>query len=158
MPHVHEKIDFVADVFIVHKDKVFLRMHDKLHVWLSPGGHIELDEEPNHTAVREAKEEAGLDIELVGEKTNFPTEYAGFKHLIPPRFLNIHNIGENHKHISFVYFAKASSDQISPTGDDISNEWRWLSREDLEKNDLGILEPTRTYALTALAELSGSAR
>lgn len=44
MAHIHEKIDFVADVFIVYKDKVFLRMHDKLHVWLSVGGHIELDE------------------------------------------------------------------------------------------------------------------
>ncbi|HEY4493252.1 MAG TPA: NUDIX domain-containing protein [Candidatus Paceibacterota bacterium] len=154
MSHIHEQIDFVADVFIVYRDKVFLRMHDKLHVWLSPGGHIELDEEPNHAAIREAKEEAGLDIELVGTKTDFPSEYLGFEHLIPPRFLNIHNIGANHKHISFVYFARTLTDAVKPSGDDISNEWRWLAKSELEKNELGVLEPTRTYALTALSELS----
>ena|SRR3989338_3554995 len=153
MPHIHEKIDFIADIFIVYKDKVFLRMHDKLHVWLSVGGHVELDEDPNVTAVREAKEEAGLDVELAGEIANFPAEYAGFKHLIPPRYLNIHNVGENHKHISLVYFARAKTDKINPTGDDVSNEWCWLTKEDLDKNNLGIKEPTLTYAKKALEEL-----
>lgn len=42
MPHIHDKIDFTADVFIVHKNKVLLCMHDKYHMWLCVGGHIEL--------------------------------------------------------------------------------------------------------------------
>jgi len=29
MAHIHKKIDFVANVFIVNRDAVLLRMHDK---------------------------------------------------------------------------------------------------------------------------------
>jgi len=67
MPHIHEKIDFVADVFVVYKDRVLIRKHDKYDKWLAVGGHIELDENPNQAAVREVKEEVGLDVELIGE-------------------------------------------------------------------------------------------
>ncbi len=35
MPHIHEKIDFTAEVFIVNSDKVLLRKHDKYKFWLS---------------------------------------------------------------------------------------------------------------------------
>ena len=60
MPHVHEKIDFTASVFIVNGDAVLLGKHEKFHRWLQPGGHIELDEDPNEAALREVKEETGL--------------------------------------------------------------------------------------------------
>ena len=40
LPHIHEKIDFTVEVFIVYKNKVLLRMHDKVKKWLGPGGHI----------------------------------------------------------------------------------------------------------------------
>ncbi len=62
MPHIHEKIDFTVEVFIVYDNKVLLRKHDKYKKWLSIGGHIELDEDPNQAAIREVKEEVGLDI------------------------------------------------------------------------------------------------
>ena len=57
MAHIHEEIDFTASVLIVHKNKVLLRKHEKYNIWLGPGGHIELNEDPNETAVKEAKEE-----------------------------------------------------------------------------------------------------
>ena len=55
MPHIHEKIDFTVEVFVVHNGRVLLRKHDKLKFWLSVCGHIELDEDPNQAAVREVK-------------------------------------------------------------------------------------------------------
>jgi 8-oxo-dGTP pyrophosphatase MutT (NUDIX family) len=122
---------------------------------MSVGGHIELDEQPNEAAVREAKEESGLDVELVGELPNYPFEYPGFVHLIPPRYLNIHNAGDNHKHIGMIYFARTRNDHVNPTGDDVSAEWRWLTMEELDKNELGIKEPTLSYAKEALKELGG---
>ncbi|MDP2642022.1 MAG: NUDIX domain-containing protein, partial [bacterium] len=64
MPHIHEKIDFTVEVFIVYKDKVLIRKHDKYDKWLAVGGHIELEEDPNQAAVSEEKEEVGLDIKL----------------------------------------------------------------------------------------------
>ena len=57
MAHVHEKIDFTVDTFIVFNNKVLLRHHDKYDMWLPVGGHIELGEDPNEAAVREVKEE-----------------------------------------------------------------------------------------------------
>ena len=62
MPHIHEKIDYAGDVLIVNGDAVLLRMHDKYDMWLPPGGHVELDEDFVEAAIREAKEEAGVDI------------------------------------------------------------------------------------------------
>ena len=59
MPHIHEKIDFTAEVFIVHHNRVLLRLHDKYNIWLSVGGHIELNEDPMEAAIREVKEEVG---------------------------------------------------------------------------------------------------
>jgi len=37
MPHIHEKIDFCAEAYIVYNNKVLLRIHDKLDKWLSVG-------------------------------------------------------------------------------------------------------------------------
>ena len=64
MPHIHEKIDFTVEVFIVYKNKVLLRMHDKHKIWLSVGGHIELDEDPIQAAICEVKEKLGLMLKL----------------------------------------------------------------------------------------------
>ena len=45
MPHIHDKIDFTVEVFVVYKNKVLLRKHDKYKLWLSVGGHIELEDD-----------------------------------------------------------------------------------------------------------------
>jgi 8-oxo-dGTP pyrophosphatase MutT (NUDIX family) len=66
LPHIHEKIDFCAEAFIVYQNKVLLRVHDKYGFWLSIGGHVELDEDPTQAVIREVKEEVGLEVELVG--------------------------------------------------------------------------------------------
>lgn len=154
MPHIHEKIDYAADVFIVHNKKVLIRKHDKYDLWLAVGGHIELDEDPNQAAIREVKEEVGLDVQLWGSAPNFSGESDGYKELIPPRFMNIHPINETHQHISLIYFATSDSDEVVPEEEDRSDEWKWFSLSDLEKNDEGVKESILFYAKTALAEVS----
>lgn len=52
--------------------KVLLMFNKKLNKWLQPGGHIEYNEIPTETAVRETKEETGIDIQIVG--TTFDDE------------------------------------------------------------------------------------
>ena len=83
MAHIHEKIDFTVAIFVVHDAKVLLILHRKLGKWLPLGGHIELDEDPEIAARREAKEESGLDVELLGERP--PTTEPGTRALIAPR-------------------------------------------------------------------------
>jgi 8-oxo-dGTP pyrophosphatase MutT (NUDIX family) len=72
MAHIHTKpgqVDHTVEVFVVSGGKVLLRKHDKYGIWLSVGGHIELDEDPNQAALREVKEEVGLDTELLQPET-----------------------------------------------------------------------------------------
>jgi len=152
MPHIHEKIDYTADIMIVHDNRVLLRKHDKYGKWFMVGGHVELDEDPAHAAIREAKEEVGLDIVLVGEKPEIST--AVYENIIPPRFMNRHHINEQHDHIAMVYFATSESDQVVAEGSDKSDDWRWLTESELDDPELALDELMKFYARTALAELA----
>ena len=152
-PHIHEKIDFTASTYIVFSGKVLLHKHKVLGIWLPPGGHIELEEDPNEAAIREAKEETGLDVELIGEKKTYSTSFSA-RDLIPPRFLNRHYFDETrkHEHVDLAYFARAKSDNAHP--EEGGGEIRWFSKEELEQNDEGVLPDVCQHALAALKELS----
>ena len=155
MPHIHEKIDFTAEVFIVHHNRVLLRLHDKYNIWLSVGGHIELNEDPMEAAIREVKEEVGLEIKLIGEIIQTEQgERSGYKELLPPRFLNRHRINETHEHITFVYFARSDDDTVIVSGDDRSDEWKWFTLQDLEDPAYALQPSIKQYARHALKELS----
>lgn len=149
MPHINEKIDFTVDVYIVHKDKVLLRKHDKYNVWLGVGGHIELDEDPNQAALREVKEEVGLEVELYDNRL-YSESNEKYLELIPPVFLNRHRINPNHEHISLIYFANSKSDTHTNEGREASEDIHWFSLEELENNELGINENIKQYAIAAL--------
>ncbi len=157
MPHIHEKIDFCVEVFIVHKNKVLLRVHDKFKFWLSIGGHIELDEDPIEAAYREVKEEVGLDIKIIGDAhgpTDDEEKNRGYTYLIPPRYLGRHPVGEGHEHIAFVYFATTDSDTVleSVLDHEKGVETKWFSMEDLENIEL--VPNVKFYAVEALKALS----
>ena len=107
MAHIHEKIDFTVAIVVVHEGKVLLIHHRQLDTWLPLGGHIELDEDPEQAALREAREESGLDVELLGERP--PTTEPGTRALITPRFLDIHRISDTHEHIGLIYWARPKS-------------------------------------------------
>lgn len=152
MPHIHEKIDFTVEVFIVYKNKVLLRKHDKLGIWLSVGGHIELNEDPNEAAIREVREEVGLNIELVGHVRGNYDPGPMYKELIPPRYLGRNRLTGKHEHIVFVYFAHAKDDKINPQHQsDRSDECVWVSKEEVEIIDL--VPDVKFYCLEALREL-----
>lgn len=151
MPHIHEKIDFCVEVFVVYKNKVLLRMHDKHKIWLSIGGHIELDENPIQTAIREAKEEVGLNVKIVDLRYILDDE-PDYKHLIPPRYLDSHYVNGTHKHIVFVYFAISDTDVTSDSKMEHERaETRWLTKEELVT--MNLRPNVLFYATEALKEL-----
>lgn len=152
MPHIHEKIDFATDVFVVNGDAVLLRMHDKYGKWLAPGGHIELDEDPTQAAVREVKEEVGLDVELAGEAA--PAMDETDQELLAPRFLNRHRINGTHEHISFVYFARSHTREITQGETEVSDDIKWFTRDELDDPHYGLTERIRHYAKAALDALA----
>jgi len=155
MPHIHEKIDFCVEVFIVNNNRVLLRMHDKFKIWLLIGGHIELDEDPVEAAIREVKEEVGLDINIVGDASgplHGEEGNRGYKYLIPPRYLGRHPVSETHEHIAFVYFATSDTDIILESSNHHERaETRWVSMEELETMEL--VPNVKFYAAEALKAL-----
>ena len=153
MAHIHEKIDFTVAIFVVHADKVLLIHHRKLDRWLSLGGHIELDEDPEQAALREAKEESGLDVELLGERP--PTTGAGTRALIAPRFLDIHHITDTHEHIGMIYWARPKNGSLTLATDE-HHYIRWCSAEDLDNLTPAMSEAVKWYCRRAIEEVSGA--
>ena len=145
---------FTATVYVVKNSKILLHIHKKLNMWLPPGGHIELDEEPNQAAVREVKEEVGLEVTLYQEPWCRLTEVQGYKELIPPQFMNIHKINDNHQHITLVYFAKSNTDRLVLSETEKSDECRWFTKAELDQPQYGISEVIKMYAKSALEKLS----
>ena len=94
---------FTVAVFVVWEDRVLLRHHRKLGMWLPPGGHIEEDELPDDAAVREVFEETGIRVELVGEKRE---DIEDPVQLYRPAGVQLENIGPGHQHIDLIYFAR----------------------------------------------------
>ena len=148
MAHIHEKVDFTVEVFIVCEGKVLLRKHDKYGIWLSVGGHIELDEDPNQAALREVKEEVGLDIKLFDTREYFGDEK--IKELIAPVSMNRHRISDSHEHVTLMYFARSTTSVVVP--EKPTDEWKWCSKEDIAAMS-DLVSDIRFYANMALDTL-----
>lgn len=152
MAHIHEKIDFTVAIFVVHEAKVLVVLHRKLGKWLPLGGHIELDEDPEVAALREAKEESGLEVELVGERP--PTTGPGTRALIAPRFLDIHRISATHEHIGMIYWARPKSGSVSLATEE-HHDIRWCSSEELDRLEPAMSDAVKWYCRKAIEEVGG---
>ena len=151
MAHIHEKIDFTVAIFVVHERKVLLIHHRKLNAWLPLGGHIELEEDPEQAALREAKEESGLDVELLGERP--PTTGAGTRALIAPRFLDIHRITATHEHIGMIYWARPKNGTLALAAEE-HHDIRWCAGEELDGLQPPMSDAVKWYCRKALAEIT----
>jgi ADP-ribose pyrophosphatase YjhB (NUDIX family) len=95
--------DFTVATFVVRRGAVLLLWHRKLQMWLPPGGHVEPNELPDEAAVREVAEEAGIAVELVGERgvgVERPIQ------LVRPAGIQLETIRPGHEHIDLIYFAR----------------------------------------------------
>jgi 8-oxo-dGTP pyrophosphatase MutT (NUDIX family) len=153
MAHIHEKIDFTVAIFVVERDKVLLIHHRQLNKWLPLGGHIELDEDPEQAALREAREESGLEVELLGERP--PTTGPGTRALIAPKFLDIHRISDTHQHIGLIYWARPRSGSVALAVAE-HHEIRWCDREELSRLDPAMDAAVKWYCEAAIEGVSRS--
>jgi 8-oxo-dGTP pyrophosphatase MutT (NUDIX family) len=151
MAHIHEKIDFTVAVFIVRDGRVLLVHHRKLNKWLPIGGHIELDEDPELAALREAREESGFDVELIGDRP--PTTEPGTRALIAPRFLDIHRISDTHEHIGMIYWARPREGTMTLAADE-HHEICWRGAAELDALQPPMSGAVKWYCRKAIEELS----
>ena len=150
MAHIHEKIDFTVAIFVVHQKRILVVFHRKLLKWLPLGGHIELDEDPEIAALREAKEESGLDVELIGERP--PTTEPGTRALIAPRFLDIHRINPTHEHIGMIYWARPKGGEVRCAVEE-HFDIRWCTSDELQRLDPPMSAAVKWYCNKAISEV-----
>jgi 8-oxo-dGTP pyrophosphatase MutT (NUDIX family) len=150
MAHIHEKIDWTVGVFIVYKNRVLIRKHDKYGIWLAVGGHVELNEDQIEAAKRECLEEVGLAIKIHNEDEYKEFE-AGRKNIPCPAFMNRHFVNQTHEHIDFIYFATSETDTVVPENE--TDIWLWLTKEEVVAHP-EISDEIKKYAISALETLS----
>jgi len=153
------KRHFTATAFVVHQGKTLLHWHRKLGQWMPPGGHLLPDEDPVTGALREVREETGLDAELLAVGRTFAFAYP--EQVPAPYTILIEDIddaGDAHKHIDFIYFCRSlDGPALRPPSPD--DELLWVSAAQLERDEalprgdgslVRVAEDVRALALEAI--------
>ena len=121
---------FTATAYVSGSRATLLHWHAKLRMWLPPGGHVEANEDPVETAIREAKEECGLDVKVVHPGGPGPFDFTVPEQLHPPVTILIEDIDDPvdgfHQHIDHIYFTVPSDATQIP-----SEGWVWATRQQL---------------------------
>ncbi|MFC6614650.1 NUDIX hydrolase [Halopenitus salinus] len=128
---------FTATVYLVNDGATALHRHDRLGIRVPPGGHVDRDELPHEAAIREAREETGLEADLVADVT--PIEGPNGRGIPEPAHLMLYDINVDadgrvgHQHVDHLYFAHADAREVDPTGDDEvgADGWAWYTPADL---------------------------
>ncbi len=135
--------DFMVEVYILHEDSVLLVYEPKQNLWLPLRGHLHENELPEEAAVRTAKEELHISIELIGQREKL----GNVETLVPPHTIILRSMDKQHEIVSFVFFA-------GPVDAHLSNidflDVAWFRREDLNRRE--IPEYVTELSLRALEE------
>ncbi|SRR6266404_5373959 len=149
MPHIHELYDFTISAFIVFDDRVLLVNHPRYNFWLAPGGHVELDEDPDETLFREITEETGYkpnEIRVLSTKPDI--KGSGIKPLFTPNYMDTHEANAPHRHISLMYFVKALHG--SHLKSDEHTDARWFTQSEIESGRYKTPADTKFFAKEAI--------
>lgn len=118
------KIIMNAGAIIIYNEnnEILLQLRGDDHYWGLPGGIMEMGEEPKETAVREAKEETGYDVEI--------TSYLGDFHNFDKRWPN----GDSAHIICFIYDGKITGGEMVIDGDE-TLDLKWFDQSNLPEID-----------------------
>ncbi len=140
---------FTATGFLVRGGQVLLLNHRKLRMWLPFGGHVDPGEDPIEALYREAREETGFEVDVVGE--TLPLDMDGVRALPAPETILLEDIEPGHVHIDLIYFVRAvgGAPRLAPAE---HSELRWFDREALHSSQ--ITEDVRALGLRAIERLA----
>jgi 8-oxo-dGTP pyrophosphatase MutT (NUDIX family) len=131
--------------FLSHDGRTALHWH-RLGMWLPPGGHIDVDEDPVQAVLREVREETGIECVVVPTSRRFPYETP--RQLPAPVTIGVYDIeepGDAHQHIDFVYFTRPAEagPYVLPDGDE---GWLWVDEDVLREHAPELLGPRGDFA------------
>ncbi|GAG36946.1 unnamed protein product [marine sediment metagenome] len=120
--------DLTVAGYIIKNEKFLLVEHVKTGLWLPPGGHIEKNETPDESLLREIKQELGLEIKILNtprihEKGNI------IKQLAVPFYCNTHKLIDHIHYCSF-YLCEPLTEKINPQLEEIKG-FDWFSKHEL---------------------------
>lgn len=118
--------DWAATTFIVYEGRTLLLLHRKLGKWLPPGGHIDPHELPDLAALREVKEETGLEVALL----DAGAPLGDVRRLAQPLCILQERIGPDHEHIDLIYVARVLDGELQHAPDE-SHAARWYDAAEL---------------------------
>ena len=110
-------------------DKILIDNCDNAPFWGYPGGHAELGESTREAAVREVKEETGVDAEII-------------KNLASIQLFFTREDGKPFHEIGFYYLMKANIEPKNLTieendkGKLRKHQFRWVTKEELKNLDV----------------------
>lgn len=124
----------LVSYFVLHDettDKLLLVDHLKARLWLPTGGHVEPEEHPKTTVIREAEEELGITADF------------GTKFKDQPLFVTVTKTRGPGTHIdvSLWYVIKADSSQTLTFDRDEMNDIRWFTFDQILNTDSTLLDP-----------------
>lgn len=119
LTHLHTQLRRGADVlsrrttpghvtasgFLVRRGNALTVLHPRLRTWMAPGGHVEAEETPADAALRETREEAGIEAVLHPWHRAHPFPFDIDVHPIPP---NPARREPAHIHFDFCYLLRCS--------------------------------------------------
>ncbi len=127
-------------IFNTKGTHTLLMNHRKLQKWVPSGGKVDPNEIPDHAAVREAKEETGLDICLLGETA--PVTGG----LIRPFATQLNEITPGEKeHIDLIYVAIPRGEATLKNNIRESEEIKWFSIEEVLNQRLNTFPSVRIW-------------
>ncbi len=111
-----DPIHVTGSGIVVGPRGVVLLEHKRLGIWLQPGGHIDPDETPWDAALRESREETGLEVAFAG-----PVDDAGIPELL---HVDVHEGGRGHTHLDLRYLIDGGdADPDPPEGESQQIDW-----------------------------------
>lgn len=123
---------FTASAVVLdEEDRVLLVHHNKIGLWLYPGGHVDPNEAPAEAAVREVVEETGVQAVVLGEATFAHAAVAS--HAAPWAVIEMDVTDSKdgqHRHIDFVYVCRASGGDLAAQLEEVASA-RWVPVADV---------------------------
>lgn len=134
--------------------KVLLVHHKKHNVWIQPGGHLEIYENPVEGTIREVKEETGIDISFFFEKIikldelslQLPSPDFFFEETIPA-----YNDQPQHFHIDSIYIIYVPFQEAQQQTEE-ATDIGWFGRDEIQ--NLSMYENTRKMLAKVFADVA----
>lgn len=142
---------FTATTYLLNRktQSTLLHWHRKIKTWLPPGGHIEINENPEEAARREVEEETGIiEFHFISNQEEVLGKIDDRSNLLRlPHYLLEEEIEINHYHLDWIFYAfvEIHSDEIVFN----NTTFKWFNIKQLELEN-SMFENVRYLAIKGI--------